>query len=137
MAQTEQLIPEVTPELKPFFDAARRNQLVVLKCGSCGKLRFPYRALCPACASDSKEWVPVSGQGEVYSFTIMHRAYHPAFASKTPYALVVVELKEGAKIMSNVIGIEPSKLKCGMPVEVVFEKLNDDVTLPKFRPVAG
>ena len=65
----------------------------------------------------------------------MHRAYHPAI--KVPYTLAVIELKEGAKITSNVIGIEPSKVKCGMPVEVVFDKLSDEVTLPKFRPASG
>jgi hypothetical protein len=76
----------------------------------------------------------VSGRGEVFSFTIMHRAYHPAF--KTPYTLAVIELKEGVKVTSNVIDIEPSKVKCGMLVEAVFEKLSDEVTLPKFRPAS-
>ncbi len=135
MAEEAKLIPQVTRELKPFFDAARNNQLAVQKCDNCGTLRFPAAPLCLACDSPKASWVPVSGKGEVFSFTIMHRAYHPAI--KVPYTLAVIELKEGAKITSNVIGIEPSKVKCGMPVEVVFEKLNDEVTLPKFRPAAN
>ena len=64
----------------------------------------------------------------------MHRAYHPAFAGKVPYALVVVELEEGGKITSNVVGIDPHRLKCGMPVEVIFEKITDEVVLPRFKP---
>ena len=135
MAEEAKLIPQVTPELNPFFDAARNNQLALQKCDKCGKLRFPAAPLCLACDSPKASWVPVSGKGEVFSFTVMHRAYHPAI--KVPYTLAVIELKEGAKITSNVIGIEPSKVKCGMPVEVVFEKLNDEVTLPKFRPAAN
>ena len=134
MAEEPKLIPQVTSELKPFFDAAREHKLAVQKCDNCGALRFPPAPLCLACDSYKASWVPVSGRGEVFSFTIMHRAYHPAI--KVPYTLAVIELKEGVKITSNVIDIEPSKVKCGMPVEVVFEKLSDEVTLPKFRPAA-
>jgi uncharacterized protein len=134
MAEEPKLIPQVTSELKPFFDAAREHKLAVQKCDNCGVLRFPAAPLCLACDSEKASWVPVSGRGEVFSFTIMHRAYHPAI--KVPYTLAVIELKEGAKMTSNVIDIEPAKVKCGMPVEVVFEKLNDEVTLPKFRPAA-
>ncbi len=134
MAEEVKLIPNVTPELKPFFDAARNHQLAVQKCDNCGKLRFPAAPLCLSCDSDKASWVAVSGRGQVFSFTIMHRAYHPAF--KAPYALAVIELSEGVKMTSNVIGIEPSKVKCGMPVEVVFDKLSDEVTLPRFRPAS-
>lgn len=132
MAEEAKLIPNVTRELKPFFDAARNHQLAVQKCDACGTLRFPAAPLCLACDSDKASWVTVSGRGQVFSFTVMHRAYHPAI--KVPYTLAVIELNEGVKMTSNIIGIEPSKVKCGMPVEVVFEKLNDEVTLPKFHP---
>jgi uncharacterized OB-fold protein len=64
----------------------------------------------------------------------MHQLYHPAFAAELPYAVVVIKLDEGAKFTSNLIGIRPHDIKCGMPVEVVFERVNDDVTVPKFRP---
>jgi len=132
MAEEAKLIPQVTRELKPFFDAARNHQLVVQKCDKCGELRFPAAPLCLKCDSDKCSWTPVSGRGQVFSFTIMHRAYHLAF--KAPYALAVIQLNEGVKMTSNVIGIEPSKVKCGMPVEVVWDQLSDEVTLPRFRP---
>ncbi len=135
MAEEVKLIPQVTRELKPFFDAARNHQLAVQKCDICGKLRFPAAPLCLACDSPKSSWVTVSGRGKIFSFTVMHRAYHPAF--KAPYALAVIELDEGVKITSNVVGIEPAKVKCGMPVEVMFDKLSDEVTLPRFRPTAN
>jgi len=78
--------------------------------------------------------VAVSGRGEVYSFNIMHQVYHPGFATEVPYAVVVVKLDEGVKFVSNLVGVRPADIKCGMPVEVTFEKLNDQVMLPKFRP---
>jgi uncharacterized OB-fold protein len=135
MAEIARPIPRVTPELAPFFEAARRGQLVVQKCESCGTLRFPPHPLCSRCLSAEASWKPVSGRGEVYSFNVMHQVYHPAFAPEIPYAVVLIKLEEGAKMLSNLVGIKPSEIKCGMPVEVVFERLSDEVTLPKFRPV--
>ncbi len=137
MAEIVRPIPEVTPELRPFFEASKNGQLVVQKCDGCGALRFPPRRLCPNCLSRESSWTAVSGEGEVYSFIIMHRVYHPAFANQVPYAVATIKLKEGARMLSNVIGIDPHAIKCGMPVKVSFEKLSDEVTLPMFRPVAG
>jgi uncharacterized OB-fold protein len=137
MAEIVRPIPEITPELRPFFEASKQGQLVVQKCGGCGALRLPPRRLCSNCLSRESSWTPVSGEGEVYSFIIMHRVYHPAFASQVPYAVAMIKLKDGAKILSNVIGVDPHQVKCGMPVRVSFEKLNEEVTLPMFRPVSS
>jgi uncharacterized OB-fold protein len=137
MAEIVRPIPEITPELRPFFEASRNGQLVVQKCDKCGALRFPPHRMCSKCLSRESSWTPVSGEGEVYSFIIMHRVYHPAFANQVPYAVAMIKLKEGAKMLSNVIGIDPHAIKCGMPVKVSFEKLNDEVTLPMFRPVGA
>jgi len=135
MAEATKPIPRVTPELAPFFEASKRGQLVVQKCESCGTLRFPPRPLCSRCLSPHAAWTPVSGRGEVYSFNVMHQVYHPGFAPEIPYAVVVVKLEEGAKMLSNLVGIKPHEIRCGMPVEVIFERLSDEVSLPKFRPV--
>lgn len=134
MAEEAKLIPHVSSEMKPFFDAARDHKLAVQKCDNCGALRFPAAPMCLKCDSPKASWVTVSGRGKIFSFTIMHRAYHPAF--KAPYALAVVELDEGPKMTSNIVNIEPSKVKCGMPVEVAYDKLSGEVTLPRFRPAA-
>jgi uncharacterized protein len=99
MAEIVRPIPEVTSELRPFFEASRNGQLVVQKCGNCGVLRFPPRRMCSNCLSRESSWIPVSGEGEVYSFIIMHRVYHPAFANQVPYAVATIKLKEGAQMI--------------------------------------
>ena len=125
-------IPTVTPELRPFFEAAKRRELVVQRCDDCGTHRFPAREICSNCLSRAVRWVPVSGRGEVFSYNVMHQVYHPGFAAEVPYAVVVVKLEEGAKLTSNLVGISPHDIRIGMPVRVVFEDVSDDVTLPKF-----
>ena len=133
MPEISKPIPGLTPALAPFFEAARRGVLVVQKCDSCGRFRFPPRGLCPDCLSTAASWTPVSGRGEVFSFNVMHQVYHPGFAAEVPYAVAVVQLEEGARMVSNVVSVKPHEIRCGMPVEVVFEKLSDEITLPRFR----
>lgn len=128
-------IPTITPELVPFFDAARRGELAVQRCGACGTHRFPPRPLCSTCLSTDAEWVTVAGTGEVFSFNVMHQVYHPAFASEVPYAVVVVKLDEGVKLTSNLVDLPVDQIRIGMRVKAVFEKLSDEVTLPKFQAV--
>ena len=134
MSEYKKPIPAITPDMKPFFDATRRHELVVQRCRGCGAHRFPAREICSSCLSREAEWVKVSGEGEIFSYNVMHQVYHPGFADEVPYAVVVVKLKEGAKMNSNLRGIAPHAIKIGMPVQVVFEDISDEVTLPKFVP---
>lgn len=127
-------IPRATPELAPFLAAAQRRQLVVQRCKACGLLRFPAREVCSACWSRDAEWTPVSGRGELFSFYLMHQVYHPGFAAEVPYPVVVVALEEGPHLTSNLVECTRDEIRIGMPVEVVFEDVSPDVTLPKFRP---
>ncbi len=129
------IIPVVTPELEPFFAAAREGRLVVQRCLSCGQLRFPARNLCSDCLSTDSEWTSVCGRGAVYSFFWMHQVYHPAFADEVPYPVVVVELEEGPRMTTNLQGCTRDTLHVGLPVEVFFEQ-RGDVRLPQFRPRA-
>jgi hypothetical protein len=126
-------IPEVDPQLAPFFAAAREGKLVVQRCAGCGAHRFPPRELCSTCLSTESRWVEVSGRGEIFSFNVMHQIYHPAFATEVPYAVVVVKLAEGPKMISNLVDCPVGEIRIGMPVEVVFESVSPEVTLPKFR----
>jgi len=128
-------IPTITADLEPFFDGARRGELVVQQCTGCGLYRFPPRELCSGCLSRESEWVAVSGRGEVFSFNVMHQVYHPGFAGEVPYAVVLVKLEEGPKITTNLVGVAPRDIRIGMPVRVTFERISDEVTLPKFVPV--
>ena len=127
-------IPAITPEMRPFFEAAKRHELVIQRCEECGTHRFPAREICSHCLSRAVQWVPVSGAGEVFSYNVMHQVYHPGFAEEVPYAVVVVKLKEGVKLNSNLVGVPPQAIRIGMPVKVVFEDITDEVTLPKFAP---
>jgi uncharacterized OB-fold protein len=127
-------LPEITPEMAPFWEAARRHQLVVQQCGGCGAYRFPARELCSRCLSRASTWVPVSGRGTVFTWAVMHQASHPGFAAEVPYAVVTVELEEGARLLTNVVGCDVRELRVGLPVEVVFDDVTAEVTLPKFRP---
>jgi hypothetical protein len=85
--------------------------------------------------SENLFWIESTGKGTVYSFTIVRRPRHPAFREKVPYVVAIIALEEGVKMMSNVINIDVEKVKCGLPVEVVFEKINEEITLPKFQPL--
>lgn len=125
-------IPTITPELAPFYEGARRGELVLQRCRTCGTYRFPPRELCSQCLSRETEWKPVSGRGEIFSYNVMHQVYHPGFAAEVPYAVVLVKLEEGPKITSNLVGVPLSQVRIGMPVRVTFERVSDEVTLPKF-----
>ena len=127
-------LPQVTPEMKPFWDAARRHELVVQRCRGCGAYRFPARDICSRCLAREGEWTRVSGRGSVFSRAVMHQVYHPGFASEVHYGLVVIELEEGARLVSNLVDGPPGEIRAGMPVEVVFDDVTPEVTLPKFRP---
>lgn len=129
-------VPEITPEMAPFFAAAREGRLVVQRCTGCGTLWFPARPRCSACLGKEATWVPVSGRGEIFSFVVMHQAAHPAFAARVPYPVVVVQLAEGVRMLSGVTGIAPEDLRIGMPVEVAFERRSDEVSVPVFRPAS-
>lgn len=78
--------------------------------------------------------MPVSGRGKVFSYVVYHRVYHPGFADEVPYTVALVELEEGPRMISNIIGIPPDEVACEMPVQVIYEDVTDDVTLPKFAP---
>jgi uncharacterized OB-fold protein len=127
-------LPQITPEMRPFWEAARRHELVVQRCRACGTRRFPARDICSHCLSREATWAPGSGRGTIFSYAIMHQVYHPGFAGEVPYAVVVVELAEGVRLVSNLVGCAPGDITPGMPVEAVFEEITPEVTLPKFRP---
>jgi hypothetical protein len=107
----------------------------VQRCNACGRFVFFPRALCPNCFSDRLEWTPVSGRGVVHAFTIPHRHPSPAFQPDLPYVVAIVELEEGVRLMTNLVGVapDPTKIAVDMPVEVVYDDVTDEITLPKFR----
>lgn len=130
----ERPLPRLDEESRGFWEAARRHELVVQRCRSCGAFRYHARAVCPACLSDDTEWVRASGRGEIYTFTVTRQNQAPAFAARVPYVLAYVLLDEGVQVLTNIVDCDPEAVRIGMPVEVTFEDLNDEISLPVFRP---
>ena len=128
-------LPPITTSVKPYYDAARRHELVACKCLNCGRYYWPA-VHCMACESPKMEWVGVSGKGEVYSFVIIHQVYHPGWKDDVPYNVCFVKLDEGPYLLTNVVGCQNEDLYIGMRVEVVFEDVTEEVALTKFKPVA-
>jgi uncharacterized protein len=127
-------LPEITPSEKPFWEAAKLHVLTAYKCANCGT--FYSRVIhCVACDNPKMTWAKVSGKGEVFTFAVYHQLYHPGWKDEIPYNVSWIKLDEGPLLMSNVIGCNNEDLHIGMPVEVVFEDINEEITLPKFRPV--
>ena len=118
----------------PFFEGAAAGRLMLMRCTACGTFRYPSRDRCDACWSTESAWVQASGRATLHSWVIFHQVYHPAFAADVPYNVAVVELAEGPRIATNIVGIANDALRAGMPLEVVFEPVADGVALPKFKP---
>jgi uncharacterized protein len=129
-------LPLIYSETRPYWEAARKHELLIRRCRACGLHYFYPRDFCPECFSVDVEWVKASGRGIIYSFTICHRP-SPGFERDVPYNLVLIELEEGARMMSTVVDCPDNDLKIGMAVEVVFDDVTAEVTLPRFRPVRG
>jgi uncharacterized OB-fold protein/acyl dehydratase len=127
--------PGITRDNAFWWEGVKAGKLRIQRCGGCGTLRHPPRPMCPRCQSLDWDTVESSGKGVVYSFVVSHYPQVPAF--DYPLAIGLIELEEGTRLVSNVIDIDPADVHVGMPVEVVFEAVDDDWTLPLFRPSAG
>jgi uncharacterized OB-fold protein len=128
-------VPEITPESRPFWDACRRHELVLQRCAACGALQHYPRGVCARCWSADLAWEPSAGRGVVYTYTVVHRSQVPGFKDALPYVLAYVELDEGVQMLTTLIDCDPGRVRIGMPVEVRFEDLGPDVTVPRFRPI--
>lgn len=135
MAYTKPL-PAIDNWNRGFWAAAREQRLAAPECGDCGHIFFPPGACCPRCMSQKLGWRTLSGRGRVESWTVFHQLYYKGFAADLPYNVAVIRLDEGISLMSNVTGIPNDQLHAGMEVEAVFEPATEEITIPKFKPVA-
>ncbi|WP_375268391.1 Zn-ribbon domain-containing OB-fold protein [Phenylobacterium sp.] len=128
------MLPEPTPETQHFWDGTRNGELLLQRCKETGEAYFPPRPFCPKTGSRNVEVFKASGRGTLHSYVINHRP-RPDMGTE-PYAIAVVKLEEGPKIMTNIVNCPqtPEALVLDMPVEVVFEKMSDTITLPFFQP---
>lgn len=129
--------PVPTTETEPYWEAAKRRQLLIQRCDACGRHQFYPRFLCTHCGSTQVSWVPAAGRGQVYSFMVNHRPAGPGFRGMVPYVVALIDLEEGARMMANVVECPPDAVHIGMPVEVVFEQIGEGFVLPQFRPRSG
>lgn len=134
MATYQKPLPIVNEESRPFWEACKRHELVLQKCKDCGEIRFYPRALCGNCLSTSTEWIRASGKGTVYSFTVTYQNRGAGFRDELPYVLAYVELEEGIRMLTNIVGCDPESVYIGMPVMVTFDEVTEAITLPKFTP---
>jgi uncharacterized protein len=131
MAPTRPL-PRPTPETQHFWDGTAAGQLRLQRCRACERAYFPPQPFCPSCAGDDVEIVRATGRASLYSYVITHRA---ASGFEAPYVIAEVELEEGPRLLSNLVGVapDPDALPLDLPLEVTFESFGE-VTLPQFRP---
>jgi uncharacterized OB-fold protein len=136
MSQYQKPLPQADPTTAPYWESVKAHAMKIQKDNDTGKFFFYPRGLSPFSLSGNISWEPVSGKGTVYAFTIVNLNRAPGFADELPYVVALIELEEGVRVMSNVIDVEPDPqhVKVGMPVEIVYEDVTDEITLPKFRP---
>jgi uncharacterized protein len=126
--------PPVTEEAAAFWSATERRELVLPWCTSCGKAFWYPRPVCPRCLRPDVEWRPASGRGEVYAVSVMHRAAHPGMAGRVPYAVALVDLDEGIRMLTNIVDVDADDVRIGMEVAVTWEPMSDGRNLPVFAP---
>ena len=135
MKEYKKPLPKPTPWSKPFWDGCKRHELLIQKCRDCQNFVFYPKLFCQYCLSPNLEWVKVSGRGKVYSYTVVYSYAPTDFSGDVPYVVAVIELQEGVRLMSNIVGCSPEAVKCDMKVELVFDDITEEITLPKFKPI--
>jgi len=142
MAGSDATLPNPQPaadqETRPYWEGCARGELVLQRCRDCGRVQHRPRGLCVSCLSDGIEHFVASGRGSVYTYTVVRQNQVPPFAKACPYVLAYVELEEGPRVMTNVVGCEPDAVEVGMPVVVDFlpgdPERGEEFAVPRFRP---
>ncbi|HEU5228175.1 MAG TPA: Zn-ribbon domain-containing OB-fold protein [Ktedonobacteraceae bacterium] len=127
-------LPVVTDESRPFWDGCRQGKLLLQYCGQCQRYQFYPRLYCMQCGAETPGWVESSGRGIIYSYTIIRQSKAPEFMHDTPYNIAIVQLEEGPRLMSNIVDVEPTNLRVDLPVQVVFDAVTENISIPRFRP---
>lgn len=120
-----------------FWEATKQKRFMLQWCSRCERPIFYPRDFCPHCAGDSISWKEASGKGKIYAVSVMHKPGNPMMATKVPYAVAIVELEEGVRLLTNLVGCDPSEARVGMAVTVTWDTLPDGRHLPLFEPLPG
>lgn len=135
MAEYTKPLPLLTSLSKAFYEGCKENKLLYQHCKDCEEVIFYPKIVCPNCMGTNLDWKESTGKGKIFTFTVAYDFAPPEFASSTPYALAVVNLEEGFSMLTNIVDCDLNKIECDMPVEVLFDPVTPEITLPKFRPV--
>jgi uncharacterized protein len=125
-------LPLITDFSRPFWDATKRHELMVQQCQNCGNTFYPPSVACGRCFTTDVKWVKSSGKAKLTTYSVVHQPAGPGFP--VPLILAIVQMDEGYRMMTNIVGCDPKELKIGMPLEVTFEEQTPTVTLPFFQP---
>lgn len=128
-------VPSIDPDSAPYWEGAMQGRLMIQRCKATGQTFLYSRQLVPGVVDAEVEWIEASGRGTIYSYTVARRPAGQAFAGDCPYVIVSAELAEGARVMSNLLTDDPDNVAIGQPVEVVFDKVSEDLTIPKFKRI--
>lgn len=126
-------LPTPDADTAAFWRGLRGNKLLLQHCGDCGHVQYYQQAICRACGRENLVHRAASGRGKVYSFSVVHRAPGPAFKADVPYAVILVELEEGPRMISTFTGGSPDEVTFDMDVVLTFETVSDEITLPRFK----
>jgi len=121
---------------QPFFDGLVNDTLMLQHCRTCDSWMWPVTQRCRNCLSADVEWASSSGRATLYSFALVHQVYHPGFADDVPYNVAFVDLDEGVRMTTNVVGVENDELRVGMKLIATFEHVGEGQVIPKFKPAA-
>lgn len=127
-------VPVADEASAPFYEGAKRHELVLARCGRCRQWRLPSREHCPDCWSTDVRYETASGRGVLYSFAVMHQKLVPGFEDLVPYHFAIVELDEGPRLVTNIVDCPVEALRVGMPVEATYDDVSEETTLVRFRP---
>jgi len=119
------------------WEAAREGRLAIQHCSDCGQWVHYPSAICDNCLSTELRWDDTSGRGTVESFSTVYRGFAPEFADDLPYTVALVRLEEGINLLTWLVGVGPDEAEIGMPVEVEFERITDEISLHRFHPVGA
>ncbi len=126
--------PRISPDNKPFWDGVEAGHLRLPSCTSCGKPHLPPGPVCPFCFSPELEWIEASGKGTISTWTIVHKVWFPVFADRVPYNVIQVELDEGPRLTARLVENDGPP-RVGQRVSILFERIEEGLTLPAFRPI--
>jgi uncharacterized OB-fold protein len=130
-------LPTIEDDTRAFWDAAGEGRFLLRRCRACGEVHHYPRSFCPSCWSDDVEWIDATGRATLYTWSVVFANDLPPFPERLPYVAAVVDLEEGPRVMTNVVGCDPGELRIGMDLVVDFRPLTDDIIAPVFRPTPG